>query len=294
VSGAPLPVRRFSELSAAEARQVFDDFVAEQASRVESFVEDARRRGAPAEALDFSIKGLEPLWEWFVEAHRPDARSADPYRMPGAADRLAGPRPADPVPWWAAFHPSFYAELGPLLADRVTGLSAYLFACVIRARPGSAWAMGKGSSSAHFRSPVLKVEGRGEWDYGVPIVTVLHALRGEHGKDAPGFLRQLLERLLGLDPAWEAEMARISAPMAPIGVGPIEHARFTHAIDIDGVVAHRQEARVRRLLEALRREDAIADVAWEDREVVLLDAGDLPNADVHRMVERLWETAGRR
>ena len=281
-------------MSAAEAREVFDAFVAEQASRVASFVEDVRRRGGPADALDFSIEGLEPLWAWFVEAHRPDSGSADPYRMPDAADRLPGPRPGDPVPWWAEFHPSFYAELGPMLADSVTGLSAYLFASVIRARPGSAWTMGKGRSSAHFRSPVLNVEGRGEWDYGVPIVTVLHALRGDHGKDAPGFLRQLLERLLGLDPAWEAEVARIAAPMAPVSVGPIQHARFTHAIDVDGVVAHRQEARVRRLLEVLRREEAIADVAWEDREVILLAARELSDADVQRLVERSWETADRR
>ena len=181
--------RSFERISAPEAREVFDAFVRRHPARIDSFLTVAGRRAGPVDALDFSLASLQALWSWFVPAHRPTWFSSDPYRMPVTPIATEDLRPGDPVPWWAAFHWPWYLEMGPHLADLVDGFSAYVFECMIRARHGSEWRIGKGRSSANFQAPVLQLAGRGECEYSVPIIAVLHGLRGLHGKQVPGALR---------------------------------------------------------------------------------------------------------
>ncbi len=279
--------KRLGELPSAEASEVFDRFVAEQPGRLAALIAEVRRRGGPADQLDRSIESLEPLWTWFVAAHRA-RRFGGRHRQPRSAATDERMRSQDP-PWWYDFHPQFGQELGPYLARMVTGLGDYYFDCALEAGPTSAWKLEKRRSNAYFQHPVFEIDGRGRLDYAMPIVMALQGLRGEHDAAEPKALRRHLERWLGLDPEWEAEMQRLSRPMGPYAIRRIDGPRFTHEISFDDRVAQRQTRRIDRLVELLSAETA-TEAVREDREVVLLK----PTRDPEKLVARLWEQAGRR
>jgi hypothetical protein len=282
------PVRAISlnDMPAAEARAILDRFVAGQPERLTAFVEEVRSRGGPA-GLDQSIESLEPLWSWFVAEHRPRRWFGGPHRRPTSPVADAAMRTADP-PWWYDFHPQFGRELGPYVARLVTGLNDYVFSCVLSARPGSRWALGKGRSMGHFQHPVLHVEGRGEIEYAGPIVMAIRGLRGELD-DEPVALRRWLEQWLGMDPAYEAELERLSRPTPAYAVEAIEDDLFTHQVSFDDVAAHRQEGKIARLVAALAAEDGVEEAVHDDREVVLLRAPGLSAPELEAIVANLWK-----
>ncbi len=280
---------RMSELSAAEARAVFNAYVSGQPDRLSAFLAEVERRGGPAGQLDSSLESLDPLWMWFIEEHRPRRWFSGPHRLP-SSPVPDGVMRADP-PWWYDFNPQFAQELGPYLARLVTGLADYVFACALRASPASGWALAR--SSAHFRHPIFEIEGRGERDYAAPITMALLGLRGERNTE-PEAPRRWLEQWLGMDPAWEAEMERLSRPLGAYVVEPIDDARFTHQLSFDDSVAHRQERKIARLVEALATEAGVEEAVHEDREVVLLRAPGLTTSELESRVSVLWKRrAGR-
>lgn len=276
-----------SELPPAEARAIFDRFMAGQPERLAEFIDEVRRRGGPVDQLDFSIESLEPLWTWFMAVHRPRRWLGGPHRMPWSPVSDADMRTEQP-PWWYDHHPGFGQELGPYVARLVTGLAEYVFACALRARPGSRWVLGRGRSYAYFQNPVLQIDGRGELDYANPIVMALLGLRGERNQE-PIALSRWLAQWLGLDPAYDAEMERLFRPVAAYAVGAVDHPRFTHQVSFDDVVAQRSERRIERLVERLSGEPAIEQAVHEDREVILVRAPGLSAAELERIVERLWK-----
>ena len=272
----PRQAIRLSELPAAEARAIFNGYVAGQPERLEAFLAEVQRRGGPAEHLDHSLESLDPLWSWFIAEHQPRRWFGGSNRMPSSpvpdeVMRAAGP------PWWYDFHPPIAQEFGPYLASLVTGLADYVFACALRARPASRWAVGR--SSAHFRHPVLQLDGRDERHYLSPITMALVGLRGERNTE-PDAPRRWLEQWLGMDPAWEAEMERLSRPLGAYIVEPIDDPHFTHQVSFDDYVAHRQERKIARLVE---------QAVHEDREVVLVRASGLSGPDLEAIVATLWK-----
>ena len=144
---APKPII-LSELPAAEARAIFNRYVAGQPERLEAFLAEVRRRGGPAERLDYSLGSLDPLWSWFIAEHGSRRWLPGRDRMPASPVPDAVMSGADP-PWWHEMHPQFGQELGPYVARLVTGLADYVFACALHASPASRWALGR--SSAFFR-----------------------------------------------------------------------------------------------------------------------------------------------
>jgi len=275
-----------SELPAAEARGILERYVAGRAERLGTFTAEVRRRGGPADRLDESIESLEPLWSWFLAEHSPRRWFGGPHRMPSSPTADALMRAEDP-PWWYDFHPQFAQELGPYLARLVTGLAEYAFACAMRSRPDASWALGKGKSMAHFQHPVLHIDGRGEIDYAIPISLALLGLRGERNVERDA-LRRWLEQWLGMDPAHEAELERLSRPLAAYAVATIDDARFTHQVSFDDVVSHRQGRRIARLVEALAAEPGVEEAVHEDRETVLVRAPGLSSADLEVSLAALW------
>ena len=276
---------RLSELPAADARAIFNAYVSGQPERLGAFQEEIRRRGGPAEQLDDSLGSLDPLWRWFIAEHQPRRWFSGPHRLPSSPVPDEVMRAKDP-PWWYDFHPQFAQELGPYLARLVTGLADYIFACALHASPASRWALAR--SSAHFRHPVLQIEGRGERDYASPITMALLGLRGERNTE-PEAPRRWLEQWLGMDPAWEAEMERLSRPLGAYIVESIDHARFSHQLSFDDAVAHRQERKIARLVELLAAEAGVEETVHEDREVVLVRAPALSAAELESMVAALWK-----
>lgn len=279
-----------SELPAREARAIFDGYVAGQPGRLAAFLGEVQRRGGPAEQLDYSLASLDPLWGWFIAEHRPRRWFGGPHRVPSSPTPDAVMRSADP-PWWYDFHPPFGQELGPYLARLVTGLADYVFACALQARPASRWAVGR--SSAHFRHPVLQIEGRGEVEYVAPIVMAIVGLRGDRSTE-PDAPRRWLEQWLGMDPAHEAEMERLLRPLGAYVVEAIDGPRFTHQVSFDNSVAHRQERKIARLVEALAAEGGVEEAVHEDREVVLVRAPGLSAAELESMVAGIWKRRGAR
>jgi hypothetical protein len=284
MTGPPQAIR-LSELPAAEARAIFDGYVAGQPQRLAAFLAEVRRRGGPAERLDYSLESLDPLWRWFITVHRPQRWFGGPHRMPSSPVPDEVMRSADP-PWWYEMHPSFGQELGPYVARLVTGLADYVFACALRASPASRWAIGR--ASAHVRHPVFELEGRGEIDYASPITMALLGLRGERNTE-PVAPRRWLEQWLGMDPAWEAEMERLSRPIGAYVVEAVGHSRFTHQVSFEYAVAHRQERRIARLVERLAAEAGVEEAVHEDREVVLIRAPRLSAAELEAIVAGLWK-----
>lgn len=284
MTDAPKPII-LRELPAAEARAIFQRYIAGQPERLEAFLAEVRRRGGPAERLDFSLGSLDPLWSWFIAEHRPRRWLPGRYRMPPSPVSDAVMRSADPA-WWYEMHPQFGQELGPYVARLVTGLADYVFGCVLHASPASRWALGR--SSAHVRSPVFQIERRGELGYAAPIVMALVGLRGERNTE-PDAPRRWLEQWLGLDPAYEAEMERLSRPLGPYVLQSIDDPRFTHQLSFDDVVAHRRERKIARLVEQLGAEPGVEEALHEDREVVLIRAPGLSGADVEAIVAGLWK-----
>jgi hypothetical protein len=276
-----------SELPAAEARAIFERYVSGQAERLATFMAEVRRRRGPADRLNYSIESLEPLWSWFLAEHRPRRWFGGPHRMPSSPTADAVMRAEDP-PWWYEHHPQFGQELGPYLARLVTGLADYVFACALRSRPDARWALGRGRSMAHFQHPVLHIDGRGEIDYANPIALGRLGLRGERNVE-PDALRRWLEQWLGMDPAYEAEMERLSRPLAAYAVQAIDNPRFTHQVSFDDGVAHRQERKVARLVERLAAEAGVEEAVHEDREVVLVRAPGLSALELESTVAGLWK-----
>ena len=280
----PVHAIRLSELPASEARVIFNGYVAGQPERLAAFVAEVRRRGGPAE-LDYSLESLDPLWSWFIAEHRPRRWFAGPHRVPLSPVPDAVMRSADP-PWWYEMHPPFGQELGPYLARLVTGLADYILACALHARPSSRWVLAR--SSAHFRQPVLQIEGRGEMNYAAPIVMAVVGLRGERATE-PDAPRRWIEQWLGMDPAHEAEMERLSRPLGAFAVESIDDPHFTHQLSFDDVVAHRQERKITRLIEGLTAEVGVEEAVHEDREVVLVRAPGLSDAELETIVAILWK-----
>jgi hypothetical protein len=286
----PRQAIRLSELSAAEARAIFNDYVAGQPERIDEFLGEVRRRGGPAERLDYTLESLDPLWSWFIAEHQPRRWFGGPHRSPSTPVPDDVMRAADP-PWWYDFHPQFAQELGPYLARLVTGLADYVFACALHASPTSRWAVGR--SSAHIRHPVFQIEGRGERDYASPITMALLGLRGERNTE-PDAPRRWLEQWLGMDPAWEAEMERLSRPLGAYVVESIDGPHFTHQVSFDDAVAHRQERRIDRLVAQLPTQPGVEEAVHEDREVVLVRAPGLSASELESVVAASWkQRAGR-
>jgi hypothetical protein len=207
--------------------------------------------------------------------------------MPSSPIADAVMRAKDP-PWWYEHHPQFGQELGPYLARLVTGLADYVFACALRSRPDGSWTLGKGRSMAHFQHPVLHIDGRGDIEYAIPISLARLGLRGE-GNVEPDALRRWLEQWLGMDPAHEAELERLSRPVAAYAVEAIDDARFTHQVCFDDVISHRQGRRIARLVEALGAEPRVEDAVHEDREIVLVRAPELSGSELESILARLWK-----
>ena len=262
------------ELSAGEARLLFDQFTAEGPERLEAFIDSVRQRGGPGDELDRSLGSLEILWPWFLAA------------VSGPEERSAA------EPWWVPFHPAWERALGSDRGVMATGLSEYVFACVIANATGSKWAVGRRASNR--RRPVLRIPDRGEMDYAVPLGFVVRTLAGDLAADRePGALRRLVEIWLGLDEAHEAALVALARPIGPWAVRAIDDARFTHELSFDESTAHRRARKVAELLDALAAEPGIIEVVHEDREVALVGAPGRTAAEIETVVERLWSDAGR-
>jgi hypothetical protein len=265
---------RIGDLTAGDARRLFDRFTAEGPARLEAFLDAVRDRGGPVDRLDRSLVSLEILWPWFLAA----------VRDPGKFSAVE--------PWWVPFHPPWVRALGPGGAVMATGLSEYVFACVIANAPGSSWVLSRRASSR--RHPVLVIPGRGEMDYAVPLGFAVRALSGDLPADRePRALRGLVEIWLGLDVAHEAAVASLRHPIEPWAVRAIDERRFTHELSFEESVAHQRSRTITGILRALAREPGILEVVHEDREVALIRAPDRTAAKIAGLVERMWAAGDR-
>jgi hypothetical protein len=270
------PARIFSELSAAEAREIFEQFVGEQPARLAAFEASFARLGGPAGALDRSIESLDAVWHWFEGLPRPSASASD------AEMRSASP------PWWYDFHPPFGRWLGPELAQIATGMCDYFFACLVERVPEARWR--RAVSAAHRRSPVFVLPGRGEIPFTAPLVCAVRSVRPDLTSAAgPNALRHLAEIWLGLDPEFEALTASLAEPLPEWIVREAIAGRFTHEILFDEGAARRSQRAIRRVISAVQAGAGVEEVVHEDRELVLVRAPGRATEEIEAAVASAWE-----
>jgi hypothetical protein len=268
--------RRFQDLSEAEARGVFDRYVAGHNQRL---TELFREVGPElAQQLDYTRRSLATLWAWFVETHHPPREVVDDAVM-----RASVP------PWWYEFYPSFGQRLGPGLARVVTLIAAYLADTIIRTRPGSTWALGTDRRAADYQTPLLEIAGRGRLEPdGVLMVTGSRWLRGQAANSDA--LVRLYDIYAGGEQMGEGEGETLPAYEVERGA----EGAFETVISFDDVVAHEEEERIAQLVESLSREPEIEQAVHEDREIVLIRAPRMDDQALESAIARIWEALGRR
>ena len=284
---APEATRQFSELPNSEARRIFEWFVAGREARTQAFVDEVNRLGGPAGRLDRSIESLEPLWTWYVAWVRGPWWRRALGSASGHAMTDERMRALDP-PWWYDLHPQWGQQMGIRIARLASGLIDYYFAVAERASAGPGWRMGSHRSQPSYQAPVFDIEGRGERDYSLPLLMTLRAIEASYGGERPEALRTLMERWLGLDPAWEAEMRRLAEPLPAWHVLAVDHPTFTHQVSMRADLAWRTTRGVDRLVGALAAEPGVEDAVREDREVILVRAPSLDEPRLLGLVKRLW------
>lgn len=265
--------RRWEGLTADEARAVLDEYLAGRQQRLAAFHEEVRRRDGPIERLDFTRGSLGPLWSWVMATYPP---------TPSTDDEMWA---ADP-PWWYSFHAPLGQRIGRDLSRIVTGAAAYFAETVTRTR-ATEWVIGKDRRMADFRQPLLSVHGRGTF---LPDAIVLVAAN----QWASGTIVSE-RRLLDLYDIWAGpddprpEAGEDEPRPAPYSVERFDGIDFDAVITFDDVLAHEEEGRLARFVEALDRQEGVERVVWEDREIVLVRAPRLDEVTLRGIVDRLWE-----
>jgi hypothetical protein len=271
--------RRWSEVTAAEARALFDEYLAGRQARLVSFLDEVRARGGPIERLDFGRESLGPLWVWIMATFPPTpATDGDMWA-------------SDP-PWWYPFHSPLGMRIGPDLSRIAVGAATYFAETVLRTRPGSTWSIGGDPRSADYRQPLLAVAGRAGF---LPDSIVLVAAT----QWASGTIVSET-RLVDLYDIWAGPDGAAGEPAAgephpgvadrgPYSVGRINHPNWSFEIDFDDIVAWEEESRIERLIAGLNQDPSVDAAVLEDREVVLVRAR-LGERTMQELVDRLWST----
>lgn len=268
--------RLFEDLSRAEARRFFDEHVAGHPDRLALLFDEVRRRGWPVDRLDFTRGSLGELWRWVLtQVDRPSAPHTDDEL------RAAGP------PWWYEFHPPLGQEIGPELAHLVAPLAAYFAETIIRTRPGSAWTLDADRRSANYQRPLLQVAGRGAFSPDTIVLVVLVKwVRGEPTEE------DLLVRLYDVRAGKTGDPVPSESTSSPgaqeLVVEHVPDDAFNTVVTFDHVVAHEEDERITRFVEALGREPGIERAVREDREIVLVSAPRLEPGIAESAIRRLW------
>ena len=250
---------------------IFESFVDGMESRIDAFVADVHRRGGPAASLDRSIESLEVLWPWFVAAVL--VSRSGPRAVGRSSESQAAPNAN--LAWWIRFQPERARILGDELVVASTGLADYFCACIVRNAPGSTWEISRRAGT--FHQPVLVIPGRGDLNPENVIGLASAIASGvETTHSAPNGLRRIAEAWLGLDPEHERLLAAIARPMPRYTVRRIDDPRWSHEVALGDALAHAGSGRIQAMVRALRAEQGVSEVIWEDREIVLVRAPEIP------------------
>jgi len=287
--------RTWSSLSAAEARRLFEHYVAGHDDRVSQLLEEMRQSGGPVAALDFTRNSLETLWGWVTSRAQPP-----PTPVSDEVMRASGP------PWWYEFHAPLGQWIGPDLARLTVGAAAYLAKTVVRQRPGSRWVLERDRGAADFNQPLLQVAGRGRFSPDLVVLTA--ASKWARGLPmSPARLREIYDVEAGPEPGnvreTSAERPPIAADGGSVGALParpysIERGapgRFETVISFDDEAASDAPGgveRIEHLVASLAREPGVERVVHEDRELVLVRAPRLTDERLVELVDRHWDASG--
>jgi hypothetical protein len=269
----------FRSMSTKEANAFLEQYVAGLPGRIEDFLEEAGKRGAPVEQLDFTRESLVPLWSWFIASQQLPQPRATEEEM-----RASNP------PWWFELLPPLGTELGPDLARFVTLLAAYLGETIKRERPGSKWGFERHRGDSERNEPRLEIADGMYWAVDTSLVSiVLNALRPKRLQAHPEGLRNVFDVVApapGTPPRTWGQARR------PFDVAATELPGFTHEVGFEDVVAREEESRVARFVQLLGRKPGITRVEHEDREIVLVNAPGLREQQLEPVVAGTWSEAG--
>lgn len=253
-AGDPRP-RLFSSLSRTEAMQLLSRVSADHQLRTDQLLSTVRATGGPSSELDFTLASLVPLWRWLVKRHQ----------LPKVAAMDAELRHHDP-PWWYDFWPRYAVLLGPDLSTLATGTGDYAAACLMRAVPGSDWALGA-DRLADLRQPILRLGGRVPVSIHEDVVRLIHgAMSGDKRAKDPTALYAFADRRVL---AAQVVQSDHEAESRPYRVISISDETFDYQITLTDEVAWDEE-KAASFVANLRSNSRLERVIHEDREVILI------------------------
>ncbi len=252
--GDPRP-RLFSALSRTEAKQLLSEVIAEHQRRTDQLLTRATTTGGPSSELDFTVDSLVPLWRWLVKRHH----------LPKVAATDAEIRRHDP-PWWYDFWPRYAVVLGPDLSTLATSVGDYAAVSLMRAVPGSDWALGD-DRLADLRQPILRLGGRVPVSIHEDVLRLVYgSLSGDkRAKDPTALHAMVLRRVLAAQTAQPDH----TADSTPYRVISISDEPFDYQITLTDEVAWDEETAAS-FVRNLRGNSRLETVIHEDREVILI------------------------
>jgi hypothetical protein len=270
-------MRYYAELTKREAAAALEEFLAEREPALELLRNRLRADGQDPDALlDDSPDSLVPLWQWVVA--RLTALTAQ-----GATNPAMVPR--EEWPSWARYS----VEVEPVLSLEslrlLDGLVSYLARVVQQHTHAGRWQPGQHASKRYrFRHhPVLA---EGEHQVFFPASVSAKARKVVQGGVVPD--DALASHAHAVIAAYN-EVAPVPAPSpAPrVEVTDVrgESGGYDLEVGLSDEVAHERSDLVDQLAGALAKEDGVAQVVREDREVLLVRA---PSWDVSRL--QRWMT----
>ncbi len=275
--------RLYEEQSRKEAKALLERVAAEVPTDAAALIEDVRRRGGPADALDYSRDSLLALWTWFVETY------SLPRGLATHEEMLAsGP------PWWYHYTGVLAGRtLGPDLARLAHGIACYFAMAVMRARPGTRWVLNTERRNVFYQQPCLDVPGRGIAypDIEGMAFTACRSLEAIAKGDTSRYGPDGLVALFDNRTTTPQPVAPPTRPWTVDAIGDEDDprlGRFSHEIGFDESVATDEDERVDAFVAALRGEPGIAQAFREDGELVIVNAPGMATPDLEAIAVRTW------
>lgn len=249
----------FEELTANQAREALDRYLASLPDRLERLRNDiAASGGGPT--LTGGDEQLLALAEWLA------AQPID----------LGAPRHGD-IPVWGEVSPALMQDWGPRLLAWVDGTAAFVAECFRSRWPDATctWTVNNHRGDANFRHPMFVVD---SYMFCLPEMVRVGFMRivtkKTHGPEELVRWYELINEYIGASrdrrTTREEEQTHEDAQPTPTVDALADESPWTVQITFDDVTAHERESDIAALLDAIQTHRMVDRAIWEDREVLLV------------------------
>lgn len=279
---------KYINMTKAKSEVAFQAYLDERGPALERLREALVSDGQDPDALlDGSIDSLVPLWRWILSR----LTGAD---APGATAPGSVPREV-----WPSWERYLYEEEQTLSLESLfllDGLVSYLAAVVQKRAPSARWTIARHRIKRymHNNHPCL-VSGKGEIHNFLPGLpsadahAILHGTRESPDDTIAKYARALIAQLNRGDSPADEEMAEDEPLVEVEDLGDDELRGRELEVSLREDIGHEHNRVVGRMVKDLGREDGIARVLREDREVLLVATPTWSTSRLHEWVANYLE-----